>query len=200
MKRLISVFLSVILTITLSAGVSASEMFTTADALTVLRAAAGLITLTAEQTAKYDMDGDGEITTTDAMMILRGIAGVNEQLTVDNGQLTINKSLSADADMQIRENYAAFMMYQFWGHPITADELTVYRYFGTFGGREAVVIYPKDWAMTDDMLYIDIAGYRITLESGSLSLVVHDNGKFVPIREAYEQGLLIDEDIAFIAG
>jgi hypothetical protein len=165
---------------------------TTADAMTALKAAAGLITLTAEQTAMYDMDGDGVITTADAMMILRKAAGL-EQLTVDNGQLTMD-NLSEEAELKLLENWAAYK------GGFSADELTIYRYYGTFGGREAVVIFPKDWAMTADMQYIEIAGHTIALGSGSLELVVHDNGKFVPIREAYEQGWLIDEDIALIAG
>jgi fibronectin type 3 domain-containing protein len=48
----------------------------TADALTVLRAVAGLTTLSAEQREKYDLNGDGKIDTADAMWILRSIAGL----------------------------------------------------------------------------------------------------------------------------
>ncbi|MCL2636743.1 MAG: dockerin type I repeat-containing protein [Oscillospiraceae bacterium] len=56
---------------------AAAEDFTTADALTILRAAAGMIELTAEQTEKYDLNGDGEITTADAILVLRLVAGVS---------------------------------------------------------------------------------------------------------------------------
>jgi endoglucanase len=54
----------------------AGSAFTTADALTILRAAAGLQTLTAEQFARYDLDGDGRITTADALIVLRRVAGI----------------------------------------------------------------------------------------------------------------------------
>jgi hypothetical protein len=51
-------------------------VFTTADALLVLRASAGLETLTPEQIARYDRNKDGEITTADAIAILRIAAGL----------------------------------------------------------------------------------------------------------------------------
>ncbi|MCL2637574.1 MAG: hypothetical protein FWD48_04310 [Oscillospiraceae bacterium] len=170
--------------------------FTTADALTALRASAGLTSLTAEQIAKYDMDGDGKVTTADVLLILRKAA-----MIVDSGELTVDsEELTAEADLKIRENYLAFNGGTWRGTAMTAEDLEIMYYFGTFGGREAVVIFPKQYAMTADMQYIEIAGYTIALGSGSLQLVVHDNGKFVPIREAYEQGLLTAEDIRIIAG
>jgi hypothetical protein len=53
-----------------------AQALTTADAQTALKAATGLITLTPEQIAKYDMDGDGKITTMDALLILHVVVGV----------------------------------------------------------------------------------------------------------------------------
>jgi len=83
---------------------------------------------------------------------------------------------------------------------MTAEDLEIMYYFGTFNGCEAVVIFPKQNMMTADMQYIEIAGHTIALGSGSLQLVVHDNGRFVPIRDAYEQGLISEKDIEIIAG
>jgi hypothetical protein len=54
------------------------EPLTTADALNILKAAAGLITLTDAQVKKYDMDGDGLITSADAVHVLRIVAGIGE--------------------------------------------------------------------------------------------------------------------------
>jgi hypothetical protein len=59
--------------LSLSLGVSADAL-TTADALTVLRAAAGLIELTAEQAAKFGISGAPS--TSDALRILRVAAGL----------------------------------------------------------------------------------------------------------------------------
>jgi hypothetical protein len=55
---------------------SEPEPFNTADALNILRYVAGSLTLTAEQRARYDVNGDGSITTADALEILRYIAGL----------------------------------------------------------------------------------------------------------------------------
>ncbi|MCL2638100.1 MAG: dockerin type I repeat-containing protein [Oscillospiraceae bacterium] len=52
------------------------QTFTTADALNVLRYVAGTATLTSEQRAQYDLNGDGSIDTADALAILRQVAGM----------------------------------------------------------------------------------------------------------------------------
>jgi hypothetical protein len=69
--------ISIILSLFPATVSATSNTFTTADALTVLRAAAGLTTLSAADTARFDMDGDGKITTADALMILRRVAGID---------------------------------------------------------------------------------------------------------------------------
>jgi hypothetical protein len=48
----------------------------TADALTILRIAAGLVEVTDELLAAYDLNEDGVITTADALIVLRMVAGV----------------------------------------------------------------------------------------------------------------------------
>jgi hypothetical protein len=77
MRKIITLLLAAAIILPLSVNVSASEAFTTADALTILRASAGLIELTPEQVAKYDMNGDGRITSADALLILQAAAGLS---------------------------------------------------------------------------------------------------------------------------
>jgi hypothetical protein len=61
----------------LSLGITASaSTFTTQDALTILRAAAGLIELTAEQRELYDLNNDGKVDSADAIAVLRIAAGL----------------------------------------------------------------------------------------------------------------------------
>jgi hypothetical protein len=50
--------------------------FTSADAMIILRYGAGLITLTAEQMLRYDLNGDGAVNSADAIIILRKVAGI----------------------------------------------------------------------------------------------------------------------------
>jgi hypothetical protein len=64
--------------------ISAEESYTTSDALIILRAVSGLVTLTPEQEIKYDLNEDGNITTADALMILKKVAGIEESLTINN--------------------------------------------------------------------------------------------------------------------
>ncbi|MDR2558665.1 MAG: cellulase family glycosylhydrolase [Oscillospiraceae bacterium] len=59
--------------------------FSTADALNILRYIAGLITLSAEQQSRYDMNGDGKIDTSDALMMLSKVAGVYTVIHLRNG-------------------------------------------------------------------------------------------------------------------
>ena len=50
---------------------------TSADALTILRASAGLSSLSPEQTKLADVDGDGNVTSADALLVLRHSAGLS---------------------------------------------------------------------------------------------------------------------------
>jgi hypothetical protein len=58
-------------------GTSDSE-YTTANALNILRIAAGIMEATDDMLKKYDLDGDGAITTADAVIVLRIAAGLME--------------------------------------------------------------------------------------------------------------------------
>jgi uncharacterized protein YkwD len=77
MKKLIGLFLAILFVFSLAvtAGANAND-FTTADAMKILRAVAGIITLTEEDTERYDLNGDGVINTADALIILRLVAGL----------------------------------------------------------------------------------------------------------------------------
>ncbi|MCL2637896.1 MAG: hypothetical protein FWD48_05935 [Oscillospiraceae bacterium] len=78
MKRFITALLTITMLVLLTANTSANEAYTTADALTVLRASAGLIHLTSEQAVRFDLNGDGVINSADALIILRIAAGLSE--------------------------------------------------------------------------------------------------------------------------
>ncbi|MCL2019794.1 MAG: dockerin type I domain-containing protein [Oscillospiraceae bacterium] len=51
-------------------------VFTSADALTVLKYGVGMTTLTAEQYEKYDLNNDGRINASDALVILQVVVGL----------------------------------------------------------------------------------------------------------------------------
>ena len=82
---------------------------------------------------------------------------------------------------------------------VGAEDLYVKSYYGTYNGNEVVIVWCNDMDCTDDIQEINIAGYTITLGSGSLTLMLHKDGTFTEIREAYEKGYLTKSDIKKIA-
>lgn len=94
----------------------------------------------------------------------------------------------------LRMDFAEYMR-DIWGE-ISLDEIRILKYYGTYDSGEVVVMYSNEYAMTCDENRIDIAGYEFYLESGSLELLLHRSSGFIPAADAYEQGLLSDDDIA----
>ncbi|MCL2636884.1 MAG: leucine-rich repeat domain-containing protein [Oscillospiraceae bacterium] len=74
MKKLTAFLLAAAIILTTPLVVSAETEFTTTDALTVLRHTAGLIELTSEQIARYDLNNDRRVDSADALEILRRAA------------------------------------------------------------------------------------------------------------------------------
>lgn len=94
----------------------------------------------------------------------------------------------------LRMDFAEYMR-DIWGE-ISLDEIQILKYYGTYDSGETVVMYSNDYAMTCDENRINIAGYEFYLNSGSLELLLHTESGFIPAADAYEQGLLSDDDIA----
>jgi len=76
MKRLLSAFLAAVMALTLSATAGASQEYTIDDAVAILRYEAGLITLSAPDLARYDVNKDGRVDINDALVILQIEAGI----------------------------------------------------------------------------------------------------------------------------
>ncbi|MCL2637028.1 MAG: DUF6273 domain-containing protein [Oscillospiraceae bacterium] len=74
MKKIISVLLIAAMFLSLPVAASASDL-TTADALAILRAVAGITTLTAEQQTKYGITDN--VSSADALRVLRTVAGIS---------------------------------------------------------------------------------------------------------------------------
>ncbi len=104
--------------------------------------------------------------------------------------------LTADEDLKLKEDFASYMS-GIWTNP-TSEEMTVMYYYGKYNGNEVVVMYSMEYAMTDDIKYIDVGGLTFALPSGSLEILLHIDGDFIDIQTAYASGYLNDEDIAEI--
>ena len=121
---------------------SAVDTFGSADALEILRYVAGATTLTAEQLARYDLTGDGAVTSADALAVLRIVAGsgtttpppvttpapAGEKITVDITRYRTPDDIpNSDAMTAIRILFKAF------GYDVTnADILSVVEWSNDF--------------------------------------------------------------------
>ena len=78
---------------------------------------------------------------------------------------------------------------------VNSDELYVVKYFGTYNGCEAIVIWSTELDSTDDMKFVSIDKYTIKLASGNYELLLHRNSSFITVVEAYNKGYLSKDDI-----
>jgi hypothetical protein len=76
MKKTIPLLLIITVLLSLPLTASAFNGLTPSDALTILRAIAGITELTADQTVRFDLNSDGTVDSLDAVAILRISAGL----------------------------------------------------------------------------------------------------------------------------
>jgi hypothetical protein len=98
MKKAITILLIIALLAAFALPASAAEL-TTADALTVLRAAAGLTTLSAEEMTRLGLSGT--VTTADALRILRVAAGL--PAVAVEAALRLNTDIFADLGLTVSQ-------------------------------------------------------------------------------------------------
>ncbi|MCL2108211.1 MAG: hypothetical protein FWH20_02565 [Oscillospiraceae bacterium] len=199
MKRFTAIILTTALVATLAVPVFAA---TTADALAILRHVAGGDPLSAEQRSALNIGADEEITTNHALAILKSIAGGGDIGEPEPPMVTAPaplEPLTDEVDLAIRESYVEFLGGELHGREITAEDLEILHYFGTYNDYQIVVVYPKGGIATADMQFIHLGGHEIALGSGSFRLMAHKDGEFTPIQDAYEAGYITDENVRFIA-
>ncbi|MDR2559493.1 MAG: chitobiase/beta-hexosaminidase C-terminal domain-containing protein [Oscillospiraceae bacterium] len=134
------------------------------DAVFVLRHVAGIIQLTIEQEARYDMNGDGEITTIDSLIMLQRIVGLGEAHFVDTtlteiGGTIIGNELIIDAD----GDYGWLLVLDH------CEGLTVDRVQSPGG---ALVVYNPDNGM------IALAGIGLQAGDALIRIVFNGSGTF----------------------
>lgn len=87
-------------------------------------------------------------------------------------------------EKRIIEDYAEFM-------DLNAEYVRIEQYYGTYNGWDALVMESGELGYTDDMKYIDIAGYGLALPSGGLDIHMYKDGEFVDIETAYKDRRII---------
>ena len=125
-----------------------------------------------------------------------------------------------DTMLTLRQNFVEFFGitdiptppdFPDWEEVLALDRVQIALYFGTFSGREVVKLHPLG-AIDLPVYTKTVAGYEFEFghtgqfpleEDGvhdgtGVPVWVHDNGNFMCICEAYEDGLLSAEDIGVI--
>ena len=126
----------------------------------------------------------------------------NNNAVVDTAEETLTNTASSDeyphlipltdeTRVTLLADYAKFIK---WRDGITAYDVRVVYYYGTYDSGEVVVMYGYD-AATDDVNYFSAGGYDFYLPSGSYEVTLHTGLEFIPLDEAYQSGYLSDSDM-----
>jgi hypothetical protein len=190
MKKIISVFLCAVIMLPLPAAAADSE-FTTADALLILRAVAGLATLNEAQTAKYDFNNNSSVTTANALFVLKIVAGVEEP------PKPALPALSAQEERRVISDYVAHVnrMNSYPGSVnITASEIEYAGYLGTHNGYKAVMLgISSAW----NEPYIEVYNFEGIefAAKGHLIIFLYKDSSFIALGDAYDQRLINYTDV-----
>jgi len=118
-------------------------------------------------------------------------------LTDENGNgiaTSVPDGAYNQAEAEMKKDYAAYAS-ELYGGNYTEDDVVILADYGTYDGRQAVVIWLKDLPVTSDIKTITVSDLTFTLTSGSLTISVHNGAEFPDIAEAYEAGLISYGDL-----
>ncbi len=128
-------------------------------------------------------------------------AGIDGYMTVEKvpEKFPALNALTEEEKQTLFEDFIGYKDGKGGWQGITAEDLSVKKYYGTYNGCEAVVIWCDDIVCTDDIQDISIAGHTVSLPSGSYELLLHRDGTFISVKDAYDHGYLSESDIDKIA-
>ncbi len=114
-------------------------------------------------------------------------------VTAQNVEYPALERLSEDAEKSLKEDFLTYSSEKWTG--VTASDMFIYYYYGTYNGCEAVVMYNRNSAMNDSEKIISVAEYQLILPSGSLEILLHKDGTFINVNEAYDNGVITASDV-----
>lgn len=106
------------------------------------------------------------------------------------------EQLPTERAEQIKADYAEYAADKFGS--LTADDIEIRNYLGSYAGYDYLVLYPKNAVITYDIKVISLGDTDLSLPSGSLDILVyseygfwdHDEAKFIDIETAYADDYL----------
>ena len=102
--------------------------------------------------------------------------------------------LDSEREQQIKQDYAAFVNQKVGS--ISAEDVIIEEYYGLYGEETDIMFITttKSGYYLAVTIKEEIAGYEFTFPS-SQPLYVYHNSDFIPIRDAYECGILDENDV-----
>jgi len=136
--------------------------------------------------------------------------------TLDNeAPARIVAGYSHERELRVRQNFLAWL-HENVSTNWTLDDVTVFRYYGTFDGREVVFMDVYGAIFDEAILEHEVAGYNfifsnmgwghyrrtdehgVTISTYGVHIWLHNDGEFMCICDGYERGYLTAEDIGTI--
>lgn len=159
----------------------------TNDIMDILRHAAKTDELSYERQWQLDFDRDGDITTADALIAMRGVAGLSEPSIIPPIPESL-EPLSEEIELKIKTD---------WLKPFESVNLAdawIKFYFGAYNDSIALMISDAFTAYAYSMWSEEVAGIWFVYRDGQ-PVYVWNDGEFYRLSLAYDKGLLTEQDL-----
>lgn len=112
--------------------------------------------------------------------------------------------LDETVELELREAFLTYLEHNDVGYEAKEyelEELQVEEYYGEYNGYHIALMGFVDWVITSDMAYVTIGDYKFAFGSSCYPpcFLAYKAGEMVKVKNAYEQGLLSDDDMQGIA-
>lgn len=145
-----------------------------------------------------------EILAYEKVAVVTGISYYEDSDVLPLGD-SMKPTLSLESADILRQDYLQ-MLKESYPDNIQVQELEIsdiliVRYYGVYGGGEVVMMAVKDYSDTTEIKKMRIGRHMFVFGSGSQAerFYVHKDHTFIPVKDAYENKIISDEDIAAVA-
>ena len=216
MKKLTAVFLVITMVIAapLTLGAITEEpndpqYADMSDALAILREVIAL-TQTLATVETHDFNDNGKLDIGDALLVLRGIIGLNDRMVMNTMNEMSTREfehlepLSEEIALRIKSDYLERLVAETPSHlteGYSVEGIIIVRYYGTY--NSCVVLTMRDAYTESPDVYIppsiiNIAGHEFSIPAFGGGIGVWNDGEFLGLAQAYEEGWLTEQDVGEI--
>ncbi|MCH5350316.1 MAG: hypothetical protein J1E40_13390 [Oscillospiraceae bacterium] len=100
--------------------------------------------------------------------------------------------LTSEAEQKLKED---FLVTWFFYKDMTADDIDVICYYGTYNGGEVVVLCPEIFFYDDPIMHAYAGGYYFAFPGMIPDIQYHIDSTFMNLDDAYEAGYINDDDM-----